>query len=464
MDAFLEMSRSAAMTGFRGNQRVHVVLGSESCDLDSAVSSLAMAYFLFRTSSRPGGPLVLPVLNVPRLQFHLRADVLLLLREAGVATETLVFRDEVDLVRLHANRRLVLTLVDHSILSSADSSLEGAVVDVLDHHHLERTASFSHPVTVETVASCATLVTERILSRVPEILDRQLSLLLYGVMVVDSVNLSPAVGKVTVRDSQTMRLLQLQFPELPPSGALYAALHTAKFDLSGFTTDHVLLKNMKTVAGGDLRVAVCIVYTSLDSFLLIKNLQHELCEFCCAQRLDAVVAMTMFFNDQSDKPTRQLAIYSSDSKYRQKISHALQSCRSPALCLSPASSPYKDILAYHQGNALASRSKLLPVLAHFLSGDSDEDQSDLMISHLSGSPPHVYSASAHYRRLLQLGTENHGNVEEEYGGTTTVPPPPPMNSLVDGCPLEGGFNQEALLEKFSRMGGVKEEQYGGDSD
>lgn len=115
---------------------------------------------------------------------------------------------------------------------------------------------------METVASCATLVTERILFRAPEILDRQLALLLYGetllspvlpagvnvspagvnsllcvlpagVMVVDSVNLSPRVGKRTVKDIQMVRLLQTQFPDLPHSGALHTALLTAKFDLSG---------------------------------------------------------------------------------------------------------------------------------------------------------------------------------------------------------------------------------------
>ncbi|XP_008301155.1 protein prune homolog [Stegastes partitus] len=464
MDKFLKSSRSAAKTGFRNNLRVHVILGSESCDLDSAVSTLAMAYFLSRTSSgRLGCPLVVPVLNIPRSQFHLRADVLLLFREAGVAMETLVFRDEVDLVRLHANRRLALTLVDHNVLPSADSDLEAVVVEVIDHHQLERTASLSCPVNVEMVASCATLVTERILSRPLEILDKQLALLLYGAMVVDSVNLSPLVGKVTVKDSQTVHLLQMQFPDLPPSSALHTALHKAKFSISGLTTNHILLNNMKTVVRGDLRAAASVVYMSLDSFLLTKNLQQQLCDFCQSHRLDAVVAMTISFSDQSYKPVRQLVIYSSNSMFRQEISHALQNSQSPALCLSPASSPYKDILAYHQGNALASRSKVLPVLAHFLSrwqqenGENGQlDQSDLMISDATaddGLPP-VYTASGHHRRRLQLGVEDYGN----------GPPPPPMNSLVDGCPLDGDFNQEALMEKFRRMGGVEEEQHGGNGD
>uniref|UniRef100_A0A3B4WT58 Prune exopolyphosphatase 1 n=1 Tax=Seriola lalandi dorsalis TaxID=1841481 RepID=A0A3B4WT58_SERLL len=347
----------------------------ESCDLDSVVSSLAMAYFLFRTSSGPPGcSLVLPVLNIPRSQFHLRADVLLLLREASIATETLVFRDEVDLAHLHGNRRLALTLVDHNILPSTDRDLEGAVVEVIDHHQLQRTTSFACPVTMEMVLSCATLVTERILSRAPEILDQQLALLLYGVMVVDCMNLSPVAGKVMVKDRKMVHLLQTQFPDLPQRDALHTALHTAKFDLSGFTTEQILLNNMKTVAGGNLKVAVSIVYMSLD------------------------------------------------------INHALLDTRSPALCLSPASSPYKDVLAYHQGNTLASRRKVLPVLTHLLSD--------------------------WWNRAL--GVEDHGNVEEDYGGRM-MPPPPPMNSLVDGCPLDGSFNQEALLEKFSRMGGGEED-------
>ncbi|XP_042362955.1 exopolyphosphatase PRUNE1-like [Plectropomus leopardus] len=464
MQDFLMSSSAAAKTSFRGNHRVHIVLGSESCDLDSVVSSLAMAYFLYRTSSSlPGSSPVLPVLNVPRSQFHLRAEVLLLLRESGVTTETLVFRDEVDLARLHGDRRLALTLVDHNVLPSTDGVLEGAVVEVIDHHQLQRTASFSCPVTAEMVASCATLVTARILSRAPEILDRQLALLLYGAMVVDSG------GKGTVKDNQMVRLLQTQFPDLPHRSALHTALHTAKFDLSGFSTEQILLKNMTVVSGGDVRIAVSNVYMSLELFLHRVNLQQELCDICHSHRLDAVVAMTISFNDQSEEPIRQLAVYSSSSQYRLEISHALLNTRSPALCLSPISSPYKDILAYHQGNAQASRTKLLPIFTHFLSEwrHRELDQSDMMISDTfpvsneqsaDDHPSHVYSVSRHHRRRLQLGAEDYGNMEEESYGRTT--PPAPKNSLVDGCPLDGGFNQEALLEKFSRMGGMEEEPGG----
>lgn len=63
---------------------------------------------------------------------------------------------------------------------SSDSDLERAVVEVIDHHLVERASSPSCPITVETVGSCATLVTEKIFQKAPDVLDQQVAQLLYG--------------------------------------------------------------------------------------------------------------------------------------------------------------------------------------------------------------------------------------------------------------------------------------------
>lgn len=57
----------------------------------------------------------------------------------------------------------------------------------------------------------------------------------------------------------------------------------------------------------------------LKSFLHRKNLQQELQDVCLSHRLDAVVAMTISFNDQSEKPVRQLALYSQSAQYRRQV-------------------------------------------------------------------------------------------------------------------------------------------------
>ncbi|CAB1351065.1 unnamed protein product, partial [Coregonus sp. 'balchen'] len=199
-------------------------------------------------------------------------------------------------------------------------------------------------------------------------------------------------------------------------------------------------------------------------FLQRRSLQQELCEFCHKHSFGAVVAMTISFNERSE-PHRQLAVYSSSTLYREEVSQALEKARNPSLSFSPMSSPFNDIKSYLQGNALASRKKVLPILKDFLKewdkkqvhcGEVEDFEE--LDDHVdpTGSPgvdddarPRCFSASRHHRRRL-LGTENSGT-EEDFQVPAT-----PMNSLVEGCPLDAGLpriSAEAILEKFSRMGG-----------
>lgn len=161
------------------------------------------------------------------------------------------------------------------------------MVEVIDHHLLEREPSPSCPVTVETVGSCATLVTERIIQKAPEILDQQVAQLLYGkylstpehiftdlnlvdcsiicffslyllcvycilcvyyvycvcvaAVVLDCVNMAPSAGKVTPKDAQFAAALECRFPALPPRDALFQSLNNAKFDVSGQSQKTVYL-------------------------------------------------------------------------------------------------------------------------------------------------------------------------------------------------------------------------------
>lgn len=52
-------------------------------------------------------------------------------------------------------------------------------------------------------------------------------------VVLDCVNMAPAAGKVTPKDSQYAAALETRFPDLPPRGAVFQALQNAKFDVSG---------------------------------------------------------------------------------------------------------------------------------------------------------------------------------------------------------------------------------------
>ncbi|XP_068586087.1 exopolyphosphatase PRUNE1 [Cebidichthys violaceus] len=400
----------------------HVVLGNESCDVDSMVCALTYAYFLSKTGRSE--TLVVPLLNIRQSDLLLRSDNVHLLRQVGLSPDLLLFRDQLDMRALHRDGRLRLTLVDHNVLPSSDSDLEGAVVEVIDHHLLERDSFPSCPVTVETVGSCATLVTERIIQKAPEILDQQVAQLLYAAVVLDCVNMAPSAGKVTPKDSQFAAALESRFPALPLRDALFQTLQNAKFDVSGLNTEQMLLKDMKTVSGS-LNVAVSVLYITLEDFLQRAGLKAELSGFCLKFGFDLLLLMTISFSE-SREPIRELAVFSRSAACRQQVSHYLEQARDPALNLCPVSSPRPHITAYQQGNSLASRKKLLPLVKDFVK-ERDGDG--------------------------RLGDGRLGDMEEEEEEESRFPPTP-MNSLVEGCPLDGGLPHISALdleEKFSKM-------------
>ncbi|XP_020516133.1 exopolyphosphatase PRUNE1 [Labrus bergylta] len=418
MEEFLSSCQRAVQVGpGEAGSGVHVVLGNEACDVDSMVSALTYAYYLSKTAQSQ--MLALPLMNVRQSDFVLRSDNVFLLRQLSLSPEHLLFRDQLDLRALHQEGHLRLTLVDHNVLPSSDNDLEGAVVEVIDHHLLEREASPTCPVTVEMVGSCATLVTERIIQKAPEILDQQLAQLLYAAVVLDCVNMAPSAGKVTPKDSQVAASLESRFPALPPRGALFNTLQSAKFDVSGLNTEQMLLKDMKAVSEG-LNLAVSVLYITLEDFLQRAGLEAELSDFCLKFGFDLLLLMTISFNE-SKEPIRELAVFSHNNTCRHQVSSYLERARNPALNLCPISSPHPHITAYEQGNSLASRKKLLPIVKDFLKGRDGH-------GHL-------------------------GDMEDEEEESQV--PPTPMNSLVEGCPLDDGLphiSAHDLEEKFSKMG------------
>jgi len=115
------------------SQKIHVVLGNVSCDLDSTVCALVYGYF---QHSRHGSSaeLYVPVLNIRRADYALRTDVTHVLGRCGLGDSSLLtFRSDIDLHLLQSSGRLKLTLVDWHMLPEDDSVLDDALVEVIDH-------------------------------------------------------------------------------------------------------------------------------------------------------------------------------------------------------------------------------------------------------------------------------------------------------------------------------------------
>ena len=162
MDAFLADLKNLS----KGNESkvFNAVLGNESGDLDSFVSSVALAFHL--TTSK--GVRHVPLMAFDRRDLDLRTEVLYCFRRLNLEPANLAFADDLDQKMAKGVDRVVL--VDHNRVNNpALTALDAKVAAVIDHHALERSAAACEgvDVTVRTVGSCSTLVAEKIFADDP---------------------------------------------------------------------------------------------------------------------------------------------------------------------------------------------------------------------------------------------------------------------------------------------------------
>ncbi|XP_063803069.1 exopolyphosphatase PRUNE1 [Pseudophryne corroboree] len=479
MEHFLQDCKAALQKNHEGLD-FHVVLGNEACDLDSMVSAITLAYYLAKTSSSKDLVFV-PVMNIPREDFPLRTESTFFLRETGISEKHLTFRDEIDLVDLYESGQLVLSLVDHHVLPRSDAFLEDVVTDIIDHRVMERKPAPSCRVTLELVGSCTTLIAEKIVSDAPHLLDFQLASLLRGPIVLDCVNMTPAAGRATPKDTEYVAFLESKFPDLTPRDAMFDSMLSAKIDVSGLTTDQMLRKDFKALVGRNINLAINAIYMKIEAFLRREGVERDLQTFCQKHGYHALIAMGVTFTS-SNEPMKEIAVYSQQRELLHLVSKSLEQANNPSLELTRIPCGSKHITAYIQGNAVASRKKVLPILKDFLKKLSiNEGGSRPMQSHQAAEDykrPSGFNEQSvddnlegselgEFREPLENSDACIGDEFKDKGylsGFRRLPedcfddensfPPTPMNSLVEGCPLDRGLPKltaEAILERINRI-------------
>lgn len=73
-------------------EKIIVVLGNETCDLDSAVCALVQGFFLASKVKEEKGLSVIPVMNILEKEFRVKTEVVYYLRKHNVASNLLTFR------------------------------------------------------------------------------------------------------------------------------------------------------------------------------------------------------------------------------------------------------------------------------------------------------------------------------------------------------------------------------------
>ncbi|XP_009472641.1 PREDICTED: protein prune homolog 2 [Nipponia nippon] len=323
-------------------EKVHVVLGNKSCDLDSLISTLAYAYFLDKVS--PPDVLCLPVLNIPRKDFSYFTETRFILEELNIPESFHIFRDEINLHQLNAEGKLSLTLVNSNMLTSEDKSLESAVVKVINP-------------------------------------DEQRSILFKC--------MSFEADRITEQQEKVLSILEEKFPDLPPREEIISVLQETQFNPQGVSIEDVMLKDLKEITDGEIKVAISTVYMTLEDCVLHRSLVGDLKAFIDKYGFDVLVILANCLSDEKETK-RQIAVYSENLELGNQICCELEECQNPCLELDPLECGCDQILIYHQENSLVTCDQIFLVVKEVINRRQPEMGSNSRTSSteaVAGSAP-----------------------------------------------------------------------------
>ncbi|CAK1547891.1 unnamed protein product [Leptosia nina] len=362
-----------------------IVIGNESCDLDSAVCSLVYATFLHwqhqkmkckvctknkRDENTYKDDIFICMLDVERQDYLLKTEVAFCFKECGVSEELLVFRDDIDITNLVENNKTSIVLVDHHVLSGKFEFLAPHVTEIIDHRPIDNTNwRYREDVrsTIEIVGSCCTLVGQRI-EDLSTLMHRGgfyddfkvCADLLHSVILLDTVNFSKEVNKGTLHDEDIVTSLEtiLEITDCEKvRREKVARLVAARCDVGSLSAAQLLRKDFKVVGDVFIPSFPVLVEDLLKKPGALEAVREALVLRDCSIAL--LLGMTLNGHLQRDG-----AIISDDERKTEALSKLLREWSSPCLQLSPEIK--KGLFYYKQLNLSASRKQYIAPVNQYL--------------------------------------------------------------------------------------------------
>lgn len=360
INEFLQSAKASYQQASQNSEVIHFVMGNESADLDSFVSSIAYAYLL--KNERPQLTFI-PLINLYREEMTLRKDILLLLKTLNISTDHLLFLDDgVPLDSFHNEKRLRFNLVDHNLLRPRQEHLAEAVESIIDHHADEdKKYPLLESKLIAVVGSATTLVTEKILSAHQITMTPELATFLLAPILMDTANLQSA-EKTTVRDILAAETLKLAALDTIPHN-FYDMLLSAKNNVSGLSPEMLLSKDFKEYLDGKILYGIAslppaICWGAED----ISSLQGVLKRYASERQLAFLIVLMA--HEEPRGPKRRIIIYSPSGQLLSACAHYIQTDETLRGILIPWSEACNPFANFYFTEQFISRKQLQPMF-HF---------------------------------------------------------------------------------------------------
>uniref|UniRef100_G1MRA2 Prune homolog 2 with BCH domain n=1 Tax=Meleagris gallopavo TaxID=9103 RepID=G1MRA2_MELGA len=114
-----------------------------------------------------------------------------------------------------------------------------------------------------------------------------------------------------------------------------------------------MVKDLKEISDGEIKIAISTVHMTLEDCLLHRNLVGDLKAFIYKYGFDVLVILANSLSDE-EQTKRQIAVYSENLELGNQICCELEECQNPCLELDPLECGCDQILIYHQENSLVT--------------------------------------------------------------------------------------------------------------
>ncbi|KAH8396154.1 hypothetical protein KR222_004138, partial [Zaprionus bogoriensis] len=356
-------------------RKLHIVIGNESCDLDSAVSALTLAFIYAQRQQEQD---YVPVLNIPRMDYRLKTEVGHMFRKCAIDEELLLFRDDLP-VQLPGDVGVIL--VDHHV-----SGLAKHVVQVLDHRprdnnpdNIQQIPSQCELHIEPSVGSCATLVAERYFAA-EEPRSRCVEQLLHATIVLDTINFCERAKRFSARDLQMVEQLQRLLTDEPPCtvdeaeykrrrGSLFEELVAARADISALSPSEVLRKDMKLLQSDQYKVPLAGLPMLARDFIERPDVEQAIRSFAGDCNLLVILGMYVPPGGQTQRDIALITL-TGQTLLLERVRLALLNCQTPGLELRAheerESTNFLGGCYLRQHNVQATRKHILPLVERVL--------------------------------------------------------------------------------------------------
>ncbi|XP_028269261.1 protein prune homolog 2-like isoform X3 [Parambassis ranga] len=323
---------------------IHAVLGGPDPDVDTVAATLCLA--LHHNQKEPSGRVCVPVLCGQPSDTVLPKETVKYLQRVRICESLLVWREDIDLVKLHHTGNLSLTLLRDGLLNSSEyRSLESSILQVV-HHDGQQDAGD------DGAMSAATTVAREILQEAAEHIRATLGEILGEALRLQRDTLWVKHGRQSAQLEELIRSLEQ-----------WSHVTVGQHDEMKLQDLMQLLSvELKEFSDGEMTVALTLLTTDKEDWHDyvdgLKSLSHR-------HGCNGLVVL-LSISDTVHHPRQQVAVYSNNTDLLNQICSELE--ESSSWSLSGELEAPENLQVYHIPINTATSSGTPPLLEEEIRG------------------------------------------------------------------------------------------------